>query len=185
MPGATVPNTGGPLLTQLYEPLRALAARLLRTQRVRTATQATSLLHETMLRLAQRPEAQGASRSHFLLLAARAMRFVLVDQARARAAQKRGGGRAVQLQSDCLAPQMLPPVDLLALDEALRRLAQMDARKAQVVELRFFAGLSIAETAELLGVSPACVKRHWALARAWLYREMQPDELRPARAETS
>src|SRR5262249_42837332 len=131
-----------------------------------------SLVHEAWLRLAPHGGMSVRGRGHFLAIAARAMRHVLVDNARRVHAQKRGGDRErVALLDEPAATHERDP-DLLAVDEALTRLAQLDPRKARVVELRFFGGLELEETAEVLGVSVATVKRDWVLAKAWLHREI-------------
>jgi RNA polymerase sigma factor (TIGR02999 family) len=155
-----------------YEELRTLAANLLRRRPRAEAMRATSLVHEAWLRLAPHGEMSVRGRGHFLAIAARAMRHVLVDNARRAHAQKRGGDRerVGLLDEPAGAPERDP--DLLAVDEALTRLAQLDPRKARVVELRFFGGLELQETAEVLAVSVATVKRDWVLAKAWLHREI-------------
>ena len=160
------------LYPQVYAELRRLAHDQ-RTRRGATDTlNTTAIVHEAYLRLAESDAAAWNDRSHFFALAARAMRFVLVDHARASITEKRGGGaRAVSLDEE-----QLPPADrsedLLAIDEALTRLDGHDARLAQLVQLRFFAGLSYPEIAEVVGLSVPTVKRDWARARAWLYRFM-------------
>lgn len=167
------------LIETLYGELRRLAASKLSRERSQTLD-ATALVHEAWMRIASeddegRPGAlEFESRAHFLGAAAEAMRRILIERARRRASLKHGGahGRA-DLEPDELVA--LPPaVDLLALDEALGRLAQESPDKAKLVELRFFGGLSIVEAAEVLGVSRATADRHWAIARAWLFRELQP-----------
>ena len=131
----------------------------------------TSLVHEAWLRLQPHGALTVRGRAHFLAIAARAMRHVLVDDARRQRALKRGGELARRPLVDQLAARV-PDPDVLAVDEALTRLSGLDPRKARVVELRFFGGLDVAETAEVLAVSPATVKRDWALAKAWLHREI-------------
>lgn len=159
------------LLPVVYQELRQLAAGYLRDERGGHTLQPTALAHEAYLRLVgQRIAWQG--RGHFLGVAARAMRSVLVDHARRRSAQKRGGGQApVTLDTGMIAANSRP-VAFDDLDRALDDLARLSERQARVVELRYFGGLSIEETAEVLGVSPITVKRDWATARAWLYREL-------------
>jgi RNA polymerase sigma factor (TIGR02999 family) len=157
----------------IYAELRRLAGRYVRRERA-VSVQATELVHDAYLRLA-RDTPRWKSRSHFVALAAIAMRRLLVERARRRGAAKRGG-RQVQVTLDerLLAEHpAAQSVDVMALDEALSRLADLDPQQARVVELRYFGGLSIEETADALSVSPATVKRHWTLARAWLLRELE------------
>lgn len=163
------------LLAAVYAELRALAQSRLRRERPDHTLSTTALVHESYLRLVDGTQVAWTDRSHFYAVAATAMRHVLVDWARARARAKRGGGqRAVSL--DALgsdgAPAEVRAEAVLALDEALGRLAERDARKARVVECRYFAGLTVEETAAALDVSPTTVKADWALARAWLHREL-------------
>lgn len=160
----------------VYEQLRELAARQLRKERAGHTLQPTALVHEAFLKLQSQHEAEFESRSHMLAVAAMAMRRILVDHAERRRSQKRGGGAARKDLEHALevpAPDTADPVDLIALDEALRALAELDERKARVVELRWFAGLSVEEVAEVLATSPATIKRDWEFARVWLLREMQ------------
>ncbi|HSL21938.1 MAG TPA: sigma-70 family RNA polymerase sigma factor [Vicinamibacterales bacterium] len=160
------------VMPEVYAELRRVAAAYLRRERPGQTLQPTALVNEAYVRLAgQHPRFQ--NRAHFCAIAANAMRQILVERARARGAQKRGGGAPRITLNEQLAASPEPPVDLQALDEALTRLAALDAQQARIVELRFFGGLSVEETAEALGVSPATVKRHWAVARAWLARELQ------------
>jgi RNA polymerase sigma factor (TIGR02999 family) len=157
----------------VYAMLHQQAERALRGQPDGHTLQPTALVHEAYVRLAGQPGAGADSRSHFFAVAAMVMRSVLVDHARARQRAKRGGGaRALSLGAadDIAEPQNA--VDVVALDEALDRLAAYDARKARVVELRYFVGLSIEETAQALDASPATIKREWTAARAWLRREL-------------
>jgi RNA polymerase sigma factor (TIGR02999 family) len=155
----------------VYDELRRLAAAYMRRERPGQTLQATALVHEAYLRLA------GAGtpwhdRRHFIGIAARSMRQILVERARARGAQKRWAGLDRVSLSDALAKADQPDRMLPALDEALTRLEAEDAELARLVELRYFAGLSIDETGEALAMSPATVKRRWAMARAWLFREL-------------
>lgn len=162
------------LLPLVYNELRRLARYHLRQQRANHTLQTTALVHEAYLRLVQEKSLSAASRAHFLGIAAQLMRWILVDYERGRRAAKRGAG-ATRVTLD---PSVVPSrsqaadVDLLALDEALARLAKLDQEQSQIVELRYFGGLSIEDTSEFLGISPARVKRGWASARAWLLREM-------------
>jgi RNA polymerase sigma factor (TIGR02999 family) len=134
----------------------------------------TALVNEAWLRLGG-PDGGWQNRAHFFGAAAMAMRRILVDHARARSAAKRSRDRQVTLDPDEPAAVTAPNDEILAIDEALERLAALDARQAKVVELRYFVGLSVPATAEVLGVSPATVKRDWTLARAWLHRELGPE----------
>ena len=163
------------ILPIVYRELRSLAAGYLKGERAGHTLQPTALAHEAYLRLVGRQIAwQG--RNHFLAVAARAMRAILVDHARRRNAEKRGGGEApVTLDTDMIAANSRP-VAFDDLDRALTELARMSARQAQVVELRYFGGLTVEEVAEVLGVAPATVKRDWATARAWLFRELSRSE---------
>ncbi|HEY1375795.1 MAG TPA: ECF-type sigma factor [Gemmataceae bacterium] len=162
------------LLPLVYAELRRLAARQLAGEAPGQTLQPTALVHEAYLRLAG--GAAPRSRNEFLAAAATAMRRVLIDRARARRAEKRGGGRGrADLDPDHLAaPER--SADLLALDEALTRLVAQDPRKAKLVELRYFAGLTLDEAAAALEISPATADRDWAFARAWLHRELAGEE---------
>ena len=160
------------LFPLVYERLRAIASRQLRGEREGHTFATTDLVHESYFALVGMDGVGWESRAHFLAVAARAMRRVLIDHARARGAAKRGGGRdPAALDIDAL-PARMPDERVLALDEALRRLEARDERYGRIVECRFFAGMSIEETAAVLGVSPATVKRDWMVARAWLHREL-------------
>jgi RNA polymerase sigma factor (TIGR02999 family) len=160
------------LIPFVYDELRRVARRHLRGESPGHALQATALVHEVYLRLVDVDRMTVTSRSHFFGVAATLMRQILVDHARRRHADKRGG-RATMVSLDGVSPAALPPsVDVLALDQALGALSVIDDRQCRVVELRFFAGLNIDETAEALGVSPTTVEREWALAKAWLFRQL-------------
>ena len=160
------------LIPVVYEELRRVARRRLRRESPGHALQSTALVHEAYLRLVDVDRMTVKNRTHFFGLAATLMRQILVDHARRQHAAKRGGGATV-VSLDGVLPAVLPSsVDVLALDEALGALSAIDDRQCRVVELRFFAGLNIDETAEALGVSPATVEREWALAKAWLYRQL-------------
>jgi RNA polymerase sigma factor (TIGR02999 family) len=159
------------LLPLIYEELRRVARRHLRGERKNHTLQTTALIHEAYLRLAEGGGADVQNRSHFVALASRMMRQVLVDHARTRLAAKRQGGVRVSL-SEASDVSDQSDVDVLAIDEALSRLSALDEQQAHVVELRYFGGLSIVETAHALKVSAATVKREWTTARAWLRREM-------------
>jgi RNA polymerase sigma factor (TIGR02999 family) len=159
------------LLPAVYAELRRLAAGYMRRERPGQTLQATALVHEAYLRLAGtgRP---WTDRAHFLGIAARAMRQILVERARARGAQKRWAGLNRVSLTESLAAGANADAMLPALDEALARLERLDPEQVKIVELRYFAGLGVEEAAEALGISPATVKRRWALARAWLLREL-------------
>ena len=137
--------------------------------------QTTALVHEAYLRLVGQKKAQWQNRAHFFAIAAQMMRRILVDYARSRDSAKRGAGAPQVSFDEMLAAPTGRAADVVALDQALTTLAQFDERKSRMVELRFFGGLSIEETAEVLGVSPGTVRRDWALAKAWLQSEIQTD----------
>jgi RNA polymerase sigma factor (TIGR02999 family) len=162
------------LLPLVYEELRRQARRYLRREREGHSLQATALVHEAYMRLVDQRRMQWQGRTQFFGIAAQLMRRILVDHARGRHAEKRGGMNIslVQPLDEATAAAQEADVNLLALDDALTRLAALDARQAKVVELRYFTGLGIEETAEVLGISPATVKREWTSARAWLKREL-------------
>ena len=178
----------GELMPLVYGELRRLADRQLRGERQNHTLQRTALVHEAYLRLINQRNVSWQGRAQFIGLAAQLMRRILIDHARARRRAKRGGGVApVSLdqtgvilgsgdeegpRSEALELAEDPTVDLAAIDSALARLEALDPKQGRIVELRFFGGLSIEETAEVVGVSPATVKREWALARAWLRREL-------------
>ena len=160
------------LFDALYRELRRLAEGVMRAERANHTLQPTALVHEVFLRLAS-DDARFESRAHFLGVAASAMRRVLVDHARAHGAQKRGGGSTlVAVDLDALPGPTTDEVDLVVLDDALSRLAALDSRQGQIVELRFFGGLSVEETAVVVGVSERTIKREWQMSRAWLRREI-------------
>jgi RNA polymerase sigma factor (TIGR02999 family) len=159
------------LVPVVYEELRRLAHHYMRNERAGHTLQTTALVNELYLRLAGIHDMSWRDRAHFFAMAATLMRRVLVDYARQRNRDKRGAGvSVVSLDEHAIAPQRA--VDVVALDEALERLATVDPQQSRVVELRFFAGLSVKETAEALGISPATVKRDWATAKLWLYNEL-------------
>jgi len=156
----------------VYRELRQIAGRLMAGQRPNHTLQATALVNEAYVRLVDAHEASWQDRAHFFALCARAMRQILIDHARARASEKRGGGQVSIELDEALAAAPASEINLLELDDALKRLAALDARKSQVVELRFFGGLNLEETAEALKVSTKTVQRDWDLARAWLFGEL-------------
>jgi RNA polymerase sigma factor (TIGR02999 family) len=163
------------LMPLVYEELRQLADRFLAAEQRSATLQPTALVHEAYLRLVGSDPAGWENRAHFFGAAARAIRRILVDRARARRATRRGGDRPLRLDTDALLAEPGPSLDVLALDEALATLASVDAQKASVVELRFFGGLSVDETAAALGVSASTVDRDWVFARAWLHRAMSAE----------
>lgn len=158
----------------VYDELRRIAHHRLRAEQTGHTLETTGLVHEAYLRLVGGEQLEFESRAHLLAIAAQAMRHVLIDSAVHRKAQKRGGGNLPLSLDDALVSAETRSEELLALDESLRRLSAIDERQARVVECRFFGGMSIEETAAALGTSPATVKRDWALARAWLNRELEP-----------
>jgi RNA polymerase sigma factor (TIGR02999 family) len=160
------------LLPRVYDELRRIARNRLRRERDDHTLSATELVHEAFLELLPADGVDWRSRAHFYAVASRAMRNVLVDHAVRRNAAKRGGGEALFSLDEADAATERPLDDLIALSDALARLEQLDARQARVVECRFFGGLSLAETAEALDLSPATVSRDWTFARAWLHREL-------------
>jgi RNA polymerase sigma factor (TIGR02999 family) len=155
----------------VHKELQRIARGCMRGERARDSFPATALVHEAYLRLVDTQHVNWQNRAHFLAMAARLMRRILVDLARARQYQKRGGG-AVQVSFTSALHTPNKAEDLVALDEALQALADLDERRSRVVELRFFGGLSVAETAAVLSVSTDTVMRDWKLARAWLRREL-------------
>jgi RNA polymerase sigma factor (TIGR02999 family) len=176
-PDPTRPDAGVGASTaagEVYEQLHRLAECYFRRQPKGHTLQPTALIHEAYLKLADQTGGRWKDRTHFLAVAATAMRQILVDHARGRAAARRGGGRQHITLDEAVVPPTERDVDLLALDQALVRLAGLDERKARVVELRFFAGLTVEETAAALGVSPITIKRDWSMARAWIERELEP-----------
>jgi RNA polymerase sigma-70 factor, ECF subfamily len=161
------------IFPRVYEELRRIAARQMRRERDHHTLSPTALVNEAWLELARLTRLQWQNRSHFLALAAQAMRRVLVDHAVARRRQKRGGGQSLEpLHADNVAAEATeaPVEDVVALDRALQQLDALNGRHARVVECRFYGGMSVEETADALGISPATVKRDWVLARAWLNR---------------
>ncbi|UCF34170.1 MAG: sigma-70 family RNA polymerase sigma factor [Phycisphaerales bacterium] len=167
------------LMPLVYGELQTLASRALRRERPDHTLETTALVHEAYLRLIDQRRVQWRHRAHFYAVAAQLMRRILVDHARKHDAEKRGGARDKVALEDAVMATGEQPVDLAALNEALNRLAQFDPQQNRIVELRFFGGLTIEETAEVLGVSPATVKRDWTVAKAWLRREISqggPDE---------
>ncbi len=165
------------LILLVYQELRRIAASYLRQQRVDHTLQPTALVHEAYLKLVDISEVNWQDRAHFFAVAAQTMRHILVDHARALLSDKRGGA-AQKLALDeaiGLSTDNNQDIDLLALDEALKELATFDEKQSRIVELRFFGGLTVEETAVVMKISPATVKREWATARAWLFRRMKKE----------
>lgn len=167
------PAVGDQLLPAIYAELHRQAERAMRRESPEHTLQPTALVHEAYLRLIDQNRVEWRNRAHFFGVAAQLMRRILVDHARGQHAAKRGGGdRPITLTDVGAAASTETGLDVLALHEALETLAAFDPKQARLVELRYFTGLSIEETAEALGISPATVKREWAIARAWLRREL-------------
>jgi RNA polymerase sigma factor (TIGR02999 family) len=160
----------------VYAELRRLANRYLRRERSEHTLQSTALVNEAFLRLIGENNVQWQSRAHFFAVSAQMIRHILIDHARARQAQKRGAGGVKLSLDEAMSIPGQRDLDLVSLDDALTALAKIDPDQSRVVELRFFAGLSIEETAEVLGVSPATVKREWTTAKAWLAREISGNQ---------
>jgi RNA polymerase sigma factor (TIGR02999 family) len=160
------------LIPLVYRELRRIAATSLRREAAQHSLQPTALVHEAYLRLTEIREVDWQSRAHFFAVSATIMRRILVDHARASQAHKRGNGWDTVSLNDAILPSPERAPEILALDEALNRLAVFDARQAKVVELRFFAGMSEEETGSVLSISPRTVKRDWRIAKAWLYKEL-------------
>lgn len=160
------------LVPFVYQELRSLAHVMLRAERPGHTLQSTALVHEAYLKLVKQGPPEVQNRAHFFAVAARLMREILVDYARGHGAAKRGAAHRVELQDGVeLSPTQA--VDIVALDDALNQLSHRDAQQSQIVELRFFGGLTLEETAEVLEISTATVKRDWRMAKAWMARELQ------------
>ena len=164
------------LIPLVYHELRRIARHYVRQERPDHTLQSTALVHEAYLRLMRQESADIENRAHFFAVAAHLMRQILVDHARRRGAVKRGSGLKLEL-NEAISVEVPPNVDLIGLDTALNELARLDPQQSRIVEMRFFAGLSIQDTAKIVGVSPATVKREWATARAWLRRELAKAEI--------
>ena len=161
------------LLPLIYGELRRLAGGYLRRERQGHTLEPTALVHEAYLRMVDQTQVRWQNRAHFFGVAAQMMRRILVDHARAHQAEKRGGEAQILSLDENIDVSGERSAELVALDEALERLAELDPEKSRVVELRFFGGLSVEETAEVIGVSAPTVKRHWRMAKAWLYGQMK------------
>ena len=159
------------LVPLVYDELRRMAHRYLRNERPDHTLQSTALVHEAYIRLLKQREKEFENRAHFLAIAAKLMRQILVEYARSRNAAKRDGGRRLTLD-DTVSLVRGKSVDVIGIDDALKGLAMLDPLQSRIVELRFFGGLSIDETSSVLGIAPATVKRHWTTARVWLHHEL-------------
>ena len=157
----------------VYDELRRQAARYLRRERADHTLQPTALVHEAYLQLIDQSRVNWESRAHFFGAAARLMRRILVDHARAHQAEKRGSGEEKLALNEAIAVPESKDLNILALNDALEELARLDERQSRIVELRYFGGLSIEETATITGVSPATVKREWAMAKVWLHNQIK------------
>ncbi|MCI0486875.1 MAG: sigma-70 family RNA polymerase sigma factor [Blastocatellia bacterium] len=160
------------LMPIVYDELRRLASGFLRRERSDHTLQTTALVHEAYIHLVDQDQTDWQNRTHFFGAAAQLMRRILVDHARAHRAAKRGGGALKVTLNEVAVDPTGQDIDVIALDEALNELAALDSQQSRLVELRYFSGLSIEETAEVMGISPATVKRQWNSARAWLHRRM-------------
>jgi RNA polymerase sigma factor (TIGR02999 family) len=161
------------LLPLVYDELRRQARRILRRERPNHTLQSTALIHEAYLTLVEQNHINWQNREHFFAISANVMRRILVNYANARHRKKRGGtAENLELDEPIVGAAQTMDIDLLALDEALTRLAKKDEQQARIVELRYFSGLTIEETADILGISPATIKRDWKMTKAWLYREL-------------
>lgn len=166
----------GELFPMLYQELRKLASSLMRREKAEHTLQATALVNEAYMRLVHQSAVPLADKKHFIAIAGRVMRQVLVDYARAKKAEKRGGDNIRVTLSAAENQEEVELAEILAIDQALQKLAELNERQARVVELRYFTGLDLEETAQVLGCSTGTVKRDWNVAKAWLYRELQKSE---------
>lgn len=164
------------LMLLVYDELRRLARHYLRQERIDHTLQSAALVHEAYLRLAGENPPEWQNRAHFFGIAANVMRRILVEHARGHNRAKRGGGALCLSLDETVAFSHQVDIDILELDRALSELAELDEQQSRIVELRFFAGLTIEDTSEVLGISPATVKRDWVTARAWLYRAMTGED---------
>src|SRR4026209_2527395 len=160
------------LMPVVYDELRRQAARYLRRERAGHTLQTTALIHEAYVRLVDQRNVQWQNRAHFFGIAAQMMRRILVDHARTKKRAKRGGSDIKVSLDDATVTVKAQDLDVVAVDEALTRLAKIDEQQSRVVELRFFSGLTVEENAGVMGISPATVKRDWSMAKAWLHREL-------------
>jgi RNA polymerase sigma factor (TIGR02999 family) len=164
------------LMPLIYAELRQLARHYMKSERSGHTLQTTALVNEAYLRLINRKQVHWQNRSHFFAIAAQLMRSILVDHARSHAYAKRGGGARKIALDDAMVVSQQRATEVVALDDALKRLAEIDPQQSRIVELRFFGGLTIEETAEVLRLSPATIKREWGTAKAWLYHELNKNE---------
>lgn len=161
------------LLSLVYDELRKIASQYLRKERSGHTLQPTALVHEAYMKLIDISDINWQDRAHFFAVSANVMRHILVDHARAKLAEKRGGEAERIALDDAISLSTEQNIDLVELDEALKELAGFDEQQSRIVELRFFGGLTIEETAHVLGISPATVKREWSMAKAWLHRKLK------------
>jgi RNA polymerase sigma-70 factor, ECF subfamily len=161
------------LIPFVYDELRRLASNYMRRERADHTLQATALVHEAYLKLVEQRSVSWQSRAHFFGVAAQLMRRILIDHARGRSRQKRGGEQYKVSLDEAIVFSEQQADELLAVDDCLNRLAKIDPRQARIVEMRFFGGLSVEESAEALGISPKTVKRDWSVAKAWLYADLK------------
>ena len=166
------PDALAQLMPLVYSELRNIAGRYLRKERQDHTLQTTALVHEAYIRLIDQKQANWQNRAQFFGIAAQMMRRILVDHARGHHADKRGSGAAKLSLDEAIEIAEQREVDLIALDDALHTLAAIDPQQCRIVELRYFGGLTVEETAEVVGVSPATIKREWSMAKAWLHREL-------------
>ena len=167
------PEAEGKLIPLVYDELRKLAGSYMRRERENHTLQATALVHEAYLKLVRQDVPDWQSRAHFFGIAAQLMRQVLVDHARGHTRKKRGGGQEMVVFDDALALTPEKSLEVMKIDESLQRLTKLDPRQSKIVELRFFGGLTVEETADVLGISPKTVKREWSLAKAWLHGDLR------------
>lgn len=167
------PEAAEKLMPLVYDELKRLARAYMRRERTDHTLQTTALVHEAYLRLVDQDAVNWEGRSHFFGIAAQLMRRILIDHARGHLREKRGGGKVVLPLNEALVFSPEHSEELVRLDEALDRLSKLDPRQGQIVELRFFGGLSVEETAQFIGVSPKTVKRDWAVAKVWLHGELR------------
>jgi RNA polymerase sigma factor (TIGR02999 family) len=165
------------LIPLVYDELHRLARRHMRRERTDHTLQATALVNEAYLKLVGQRSVHWQSRAHFFAIAAQTMRRILIDHARGHVREKRGGGQKMFSLDEALVFSPEQSLEFLRLDQSLHRLAELDPRQSKIVELRFFAGLTVEETAEVLQVSPKTVKRDWSIAKAWLHGDLRPDHV--------
>ena len=176
---------GDRLVPLVYDELKRLARRYMRRERSDHTLQATALVHEAYMKLVRQEAVNWQSRSHFFGIAAQLMRRILIDHARGHLREKRGGVKEILPLNEALVFSPEHSEELVKLNEALERLSKLDARQSRIVELRFFGGLSVEETAEFLGISPKTVKRDWSVAKAWLHGELRQTHADVCGAERS